>query len=77
MPFICCQQCASLSVVDHEIGLRLDALKHDYLLVRMMLHSTDFPYDFVGNDSAYFLSKAALFCDVLTSALFLRVFLFC
>ena len=68
--------CLSLSVVDHEIGLRLDALKHDYFLVFRwqslslerfctMLHSTTFPYNVVGNDSAHFLNKVALFCDVL------------
>ena len=74
----CASRVHSLSVVDHEIVLRLDALKHDYLLVLrrfcMMLHSTNFPYDFVGNDSAYFLSQVTLFCDVLTCALFPRVF---
>ena len=42
----------------------------------MMLHSTNFPYDVVGNDSAYFLNKVTLFCDVLTCALFPRVLSF-
>ena len=41
-----------------------------------MLHSTNFPHDVVGNDSAYFLNKVTLFCDVLTYALFPRVFSF-
>ena len=40
----------------------------------MMLHSTNFPYDLVGNDSAYILSKVTLFCNVLSCALFPRVF---
>ena len=40
----------------------------------MMLHSTNFPFAVVGNDSAYFLSKVTLFCDVLAGALFTRVF---
>ena len=41
-----------------------------------MLHSTTFPYNVVGNDSAHFLNKVALFCDGLTYALFPRVFSF-
>ena len=35
MLFICCQICASLTVVDHVIGLRPGALKHDNSLVRL------------------------------------------
>ena len=42
----------------------------------MLLHSSNFPYDVVGNDSAYFLNKVTLFCDVSTCALFPRVFSF-
>ena len=42
----------------------------------MMLHSTNFPHDVVGNDSAYFLNKVTLIFDVLTCALFPRVFSF-
>ena len=38
-----------------------------------MLHSANFPFDVVGNDSAYFLNKVTLFRDVLTCALFPRV----
>ena len=58
-------QCAghvhSLSIIDHVFGVRLDTLKHDYLLVPepsshrikkscTMLHSSVFPLDCVEND---------------------------
>ena len=38
-----------------------------------MLHTTNFPYEVVGNDSAY-LNKVTLFCDLLTRVLFPRAF---
>ena len=41
-----------------------------------MLHTTNFPYEVVGNDSAYFLNKVKLFCDVFTRVLFPRAFSF-
>ena len=37
-----------------------------------MLRTTDFPYEVVGNDSAYFLNRETLFCDVFTRVLFPR-----
>ena len=39
-----------------------------------MLHTNDFPFDVVGNDSANFLDKVTLFCDVLTCVLSPRAF---
>ena len=43
-----------------------------------MLQTTTFPYEIVGNDSAYFLHKVTLFSDVLTYTLIPRSgFLFC
>ena len=41
-----------------------------------MLHTTNFPYEVVGNDSAYFLIKVTLFCDMFTRVLFPRVLSF-
>ena len=41
-----------------------------------MLHTTNFPDDVVGDDSAYFLNKVTLFCDVLARVLFPRAFSF-
>ena len=41
-----------------------------------MLHTTNFPYEVVGNDSTYFLNKVTLFCDVFTRVLFTRAFSF-
>ena len=41
-----------------------------------MLHTTNFPYEVVGNDSTYFLNKVALFCDVFTRVPFTRAFSF-
>ena len=41
-----------------------------------MLHTTNFPYEVVGNDSAYILNKVTLFCDVLTRVLFPLAFSF-
>ena len=71
----CAQRCASLTVVDHVIGPgraltcpRLGAQVVNIVIRTFctMLQTTNFPYEVVGNDSAYFLNCETLFCNLFT-----------